>query len=340
MFRAWQPIPLNLCWADVEPGCVLLHTDNDAVVVDARRDKDSSKQIVLRMQRLDGERFEQKVKSTEEIGTSAYKELGQQLVEDERIRAVAMPAIVWREDTLFSPRNLMALLATTLLITLMVGSLGPGQFYIAFLAGGAVGVWVRRIWKSGNRLEIMAPDRLGITMETILPYALTLEQGRLWVPPSASANRRQLAFQRVEAIRNHYLKLREDIAYRIECSALFDSAVPTTAEFEAALVAFDDVTDATATDEIDALASDVEVTFNVAQANAERLGIAHLPNEARADARRAGKAARLAAEAATQGEREASLTQVKRILESLSLYYLPTLDERLAIEAGPRVAES
>ncbi|WP_040282984.1 hypothetical protein [Tessaracoccus massiliensis] len=78
----------------------------------------------------------------------------------------------------------------------------------------------------------------------------------------------------------------------------------------------------------------MELTFNVAQANAERLGLEHLPEGARSDARRAGKAARLAAGATTPGERQASLAQVKRILDSLALYYLPTLVERLAIEAG------
>ena len=49
--------------------------------------------------------------------------------------------------------------------------------------------------------------------------------------------------------------------------------------------------------------------------------------------RRAGKAAHLAAGAATEGERQASLAQVKRILDSLALYYLPTIREKPALEA-------
>ena len=37
---------------------------------------------------------------------------------------------------------------------------------------------------------------------------------------------------------------------------------------------------------------------------------------------------------ATEGEREASLTQVRRILGSLALYYLPTIEaETLSLEA-------
>ena len=44
--------------------------------------------------------------------------------------------------------------------------------------------------------------------------------------------------------------------------------------------------------------------------------------------------------ASTEGERQASLSQVRRILDELALYYLPRLDETLAIEAGPDVTGS
>ncbi|WP_297742236.1 hypothetical protein [uncultured Tessaracoccus sp.] len=343
MVDTWQPIPLDAPWGDFEPGYCLLYTNVDAIVVDAQRDDDGGhwedNKIKLVMQRINGERFEEKVKPSVPIGKTGAARLSGDGSEGDLIRALVIPTVVWSEDKLFSTRNLVVMLATTLAFTLMTAALSGSMLYLAFLTGGAAGESIRRFWKSPNKVQIMAPDKLGITMETILPYALTLEQGKLWVPPSASADRRQLVIQRVDAIRTHYLELREDIAYRIECSALFDQTVSTTAEFEAALVAFDDATDATSTDELDALASDVEVSFNVAQANAERLGFEHLPEQARSDARRAGKAARLAAGATTEGERQASLTQVKRILDSLALYYLPTLDERLAIEAGPSLAK-
>lgn len=329
MFNSWQPVPILTTWNEFTPGAILLYTDDDAVVADART-KDGK--IKLRLQRLDGERFERDVDRDSSIKKEARKLLG----DADDIRAMALPAVIWREDRLFSVRNMAALLATALVtsIVLMLSSNG-GLFYAAVMAGGAAGVFVRRQFKRGNELTILAPDRLGITMETVLPYALTREQGKLWVPPTLGGDRRQLAFSRVDAIRDSYLALREDVAYRIENPALFDPAVPATAEFEAALVAFEDVNDSTRTIDVDALASEVEVTFNVAQANAERLGLMHLPEHARSDARRAGKAARLAAGATTEGEREASLTQVKRILDSLALYYLPTLDETLAIEAPP-----
>ena len=343
MVDTWQPIPLDATWGEFEPGYCLLYTNVDAIVVDAQRDYDGGRwgdnEIKLMMQRINGERLEEKVKPGVPIGKTGAARLSGDGREGDVVRSLLFPTVVWSEDKLFAARNLVVMLATTLTITLMMTTLSGSMFYLAFLSGGAVGESIRRFWKSRNHAQIMAPDKLGITMETIHPYALTREQGKLWVPPSANADRRQLVFQRVDAIRTHYMELREDIAYRIECSALFDQAVPATAEFEAALVAFDDATDTTTTDELDALASDVEVSFNVAQANAERLGFGHLPEQARSDARRAGKAARLAAGATTEGERQASLIQVKRILDSLALYYLPTLDERLAIEAGPSVAQ-
>lgn len=332
MYATWQPVDLNTPWGDFAPGAVLFYTDETAVVVDARR---VDEKIKIKIQRLDGERFEEDVKKGKAMGSTATS-----LLPDGTVRGIALPAVIWQEDKLTSPRNIFALLVTAAVTTILLAltstvSASTGSFvYLAFMAGGGAGVYARRMWK-GGKVSFMAPDRLGLSMSTIHPYALTREQGRLWVSPSPGADRRGLAYQRVAAIRDSYLELREDIAYRIEVSALFDPKVPTTAEFEAALVTFDDVTDLTPTDELDDLATEVEVAFNVAQANAERLGLAHLPEHARGDARRAGKAARLAAGASTDGERQASLTQVKRILDSLALYYLPTIDEKLAIEGGP-----
>ena len=325
IFNAWQRVPMDLQWKDFAPGAVLLHTDDDAVVVDARLKKDEDK-VKLTIQRLNGERYEKEVEGKQTLPKAYDGTLHSDL------RAVALPGVIWSRDGLFTPRNLVAILATAIVMSFMLAS-GAGMWYLAFVAGGGAGMAVRRYWKGDREVEFLAPDRLGLTMETILPYVLAREQGKLWVPPTYGANRRQLALQRVDAIRNTYLELREDIIERIERPALFDPAVPATAEFEAALVRFEDIDDNTPTEMLDELASEVEVTFNVAQANAERLGLEHLPEDARSAARRAGKAARLAQGASTDGEREASLRQVKKILDSLALYYLPTLDERLAIEA-------
>lgn len=332
MVDTWQPVALDTTWLSFVPGAVLFYTDDQAVVCDARTG--STKQKV-RVQRPNGEQFLADVKEGDPLGKLAKK----LLEDDDDIRAIALPAIMWHEDALLAPRNLVGLgasVAFAVLLTLVMAWWGNFSLTWVVISGSvAVGMLARRAFK-GGRLSFMAPQRLGLTMDTIHAYALTREQGRLWVPPSRGANRRQLAFQRVDAIRAHYLSKREDIVYRIESSALFDPAVPATAAFEKALVAFDDVRDDTPIETVDALANDVELTFNTAEANAERLGYLHLPEGTRDSAGRAAKAARLAAGASTEGERIASLTQVKRILDSLALHHLPAIDERPAIEAPRR----
>lgn len=331
MFETWRAVDLETTWGAFEPGAVLFYTDDEGVVCDVRRDESKLK---VRIQRSNGEQFTHEVKEKH-----ALRDLARRLIPRDawNLRAMVLPAVMWREDTLWAPRNLVGLAATTVVaiigVVLMATLNMFGMAWLTITAALAAGVGARRLFK-GGRLAFMAPDRLGLTMDTIHAYALTREQGRLWVPPTRGANRRQLALLRVDAIRTHYLEQREDIAYRIECSALFDPAVGATAAFEEALVAFDDVDDDTPTETVDALANEVELAFNTAQANAERLGYRHLPEDSRAPAQRAAKAARLADGATTPGERVAALAQVKRILDSLALYYLPTLDERRALE-GP-----
>lgn len=126
--------------------------------------------------------------------------------------------------------------------------------------------------------------------------------------------------------------MRIDLVYRIEQPALFDPGAPTTAAFEEALAAFaaDDQSDVPRLEE---LAARVELAFKVAVEHAERTGLRHVPAAERGDVRRAAKAARLAVGATTPGEREASLAQVRRILDSVALYYLPSsVDEAMALQ--------
>lgn len=128
---------------------------------------------------------------------------------------------------------------------------------------------------------------------------------------------------RIEGILEEYGGLKLDIGYRIENSALFDAAAPTTNAFEVALVRYETQSAGLSLDQLDELATEVEITYSVARDHAETVGLAHLPSTARADARRAAKAVRLAEGATTDAEREAAMEQVTRILDSLALYYLP-----------------
>ncbi|MFT3889134.1 MAG: hypothetical protein QM713_13350 [Arachnia sp.] len=144
------------------------------------------------------------------------------------------------------------------------------------------------------------------------------------LPPPPSP--RAAAEARVADIRALYGRMLTDVAYRIENAALFDSHVETTRRFEAALALWGDVTRATPDEEVARRGALLAVAFDAARAHAETVGLAHLPAQARDEARRAAAAARLARAATTEAERAAAERQVIRILRSLALYYLPDPD--------------
>lgn len=148
-------------------------------------------------------------------------------------------------------------------------------------------------------------------------YCLTRVLDHLPEPRTSRAQ------SQVDEVRAEYGRLLGDVAYRIEASALFDSAVPTTRAFETALALWAD-SEGKPEAEVLRLAAMVRVTFETARAHAETVGLAHLPTEAQDPARRAAGAARLARSAPSEPERQAAQAQVTRILSSLALYYLPT----------------
>ena len=170
MFSTWQQVPLKASWGRVEPGAVLLFTDDEAVVVDARRSPQERSKVRLRIQRPNGERFERDVKSGETLRAQARA-----LLPHGEYRAMALPAVIWHEDALFSPRNVAALLASAVVTTtfVVIVSRGSNAFafvYLAFLIAGATAMAVRKRWK-GGKLTLMAPERLGLTMATVHDYA-------------------------------------------------------------------------------------------------------------------------------------------------------------------------
>lgn len=127
--------------------------------------------------------------------------------------------------------------------------------------------------------------------------------------------------ERVNAVRDAYAHLRDDIAYRIENSALFDPGFPPTQRLEVALLAW-----SPESDDAHRLASEVEDSFVAGRAAAEALGFSHLPETARGTARRALAVARLALAAPSDAERAAAAKKAAELLGSLALYYLPTVD--------------
>lgn len=134
---------------------------------------------------------------------------------------------------------------------------------------------------------------------------------------------RDAAMARVAEIRALYGRMLADIAYRIENSALFDSGVPTTRQFETALALCSDITPITSDEETIRRCATVTVAFETARAHAETVGLLHLPQTARGAARRAAGAARLARSSTSEAERDAAQARVVSILRSLALDRLP-----------------
>lgn len=166
---------------------------------------------------------------------------------------------------------------------------------------------------------------------------VSMVEARLSPVAELRPDRPLTALERVRHVQSELGRLTTDICYRIENSALFDGAVPTTQRFQLALLAWDPG----ATD-VEALATEVEESFDAARRHAESLGLGHLPETARPDGERALKAARTALGSELPGEQRAARERVADLLGSLALYYLPHVDptapalvgERKAIEPG------
>lgn len=141
------------------------------------------------------------------------------------------------------------------------------------------------------------------------------------------------AAKRVDGVKAAYGALLSDVVYRVENSALFDTAVAPTREFTVLMARWDDRASMAADEAVD-VARELELAFETARAHAEALGLGHLPSTARPSARRAVKALQTAQRAATDGERSAALSQATRILASLALYYLPSSAETTRILGG------
>ena len=183
------------------------------------------------------------------------------------------------------------------------------------------------------------PDAMKLQAYALDERRRPIPPQRLWamLPPSAvdTGLGALSPADRVTVVKERYGALRGDIAYRIENSALFDGAVAATQRLELALLAWDAGSPAA-----EALADEVEASFDAARRNAEELGFAHLPATARDTARRAQGAARAALGTTVPAEREAAARKAAELLRSLALYYLPRIDPAASkLVASPRAIE-
>lgn len=182
--------------------------------------------------------------------------------------------------------------------------------------------------------SIASLDGMPLTFETIADYARRRADGES--PRAVAKAGGSAARRRVEEIREEYGRRKLDIVARIDTPALFDDTAPTTASFLEALWQYDAVEGEVPSAERERLASAVEVAWAVAVQHAETAGWHHAPEDKRDDLRRASKVAHLAVESPNEGERAASLHQLRRLLLEVGLRYLPTLDEIPALAAPER----
>lgn len=241
----------------------------------------------------------------------------------ERIEVVPIPPVRWSgrgEPKRFRlPTTIIIALAVAALLLIFGGVTGAA---LALPAAGLAALITWKTMRTRLPVRILTAGTLHLDGTNIVDYTAARQIGER---PEllTDEQRRTDIVERIEGIKQEYGTLKLDIGYRIQNSALFDSAAPTTNAFEVALVRYDSQSSGLGLDQLDDLATELEITYSVARDHAETVGLSHLPSTARADARRAAKALRLAEGATTDGEREAAMDQVIRILDSLALYYLP-----------------
>lgn len=318
-FRFWEPIPQSVAMRTLDGQTILALPPNstDALVVTVQVYEGN---IYLRHARLPNLDKPARL-------TGADSTLGVNLIKlfkmPAQVECIAIPSIEWpgRGGGLRfrGPVAAVGALASGTGLLALGGVAGAAlALPVAAAVGGGLWALLRR--RRGAR--ILTAGDLHLDGSNLVDYAIARRLGER--PDVLSDDGRTArASRRIDDIRADYGRRAADIAYRIENSALFDAAVPTTAAFEAALVRCDAEAPALSPSELEGLATDLEISYSVAVDHAETVGFQHLPSTARDDARRAHKAAQLADGAATDGEREAAVAQVIRILSSLALYYLP-----------------
>ncbi|HMR50232.1 MAG TPA: hypothetical protein PKE40_13390 [Arachnia sp.] len=228
--------------------------------------------------------------------------------------------------------GLALLLTAVVFFVLGMSSLGMAFLTPAILAGVASRARNSSTANGPATVLLPADGRRGSLFASSMMPSRVLAQ----IPPPDTAVGASPA-ERVGIVKASYGRQLGDIVYRIENSALFDAAVPETQRFQVALVAWDQ-----SSADADRLASELEQAYAAAVRTAEHLGLDHLPETARDPARRAAKAVGVALGTGPEAERRAAGTRVAEILNSLALYYLPTVDpeapaligQRRAIEPG------
>lgn len=237
-------------------------------------------------------------------------------------KAVAVPSVKWPPNTETRWRWLLPALCLATIV--LASAIGRGEVLLALIP--LLGFWgIQAMRAHGSDPARVIEDGRALPTSQAMAKVSAIETGGL--SPT----------ERVAVVRARYGELLSDVVYRIENSALFDAAVPQSQRFQIALLQWDENSP-----EAYLLADEVDEAFDEAVRNAEELGLDHLPTTAREPAARAAKAARLAIDSKSSGERIAAAKRAAEILSALALYHLPVIEpgsrslvgERRAIEPG------
>lgn len=332
IFAPWKPLPTTTILADLLGTSVLMYGDDAAEgrVAMFMMFADPS-QIVMRIARTSD--LDSSVDLTFHPNTRLAS-AAEKFFPSTTLRAVALQPISWRHrEHGVRYRTPIVVVSAALVLVVLIALSNPVAAALAIPLAAAVAGALWLMLRRMSPTSIPMPGTLQLDGSNLVDYAEKRQRGERPEMLRLSEQKANVV-ARVDSIRAEFGQLEADIVYRINNSALFDTAVPATERFQMALIAWQDASD-DSVEEMNSLAADVEIAYSVARANAETLGLFHLPETARPDGRRAAKAARLALSATNEGERQASRHQLMRILNSLALYYLPDVKDAARAIEGP-----
>ena len=189
---------------------------------------------------------------------------------------------------------------------------------------------------------------------TIMVAAILLRRFLLWssphrevngpTPASRSIDPSSIEQQRaqystasmvVDAIKLEMGRLRSDIVWTIENSALWDVSVPTSKAFFTALSVWDDYKSGWSVDETVTASAELKVLWKAAVDTAIRLGIDHLSATDRSKAATAIKLVRKAASTSSDAERHQLMSKAAEILSSVITITIPRETMKILESGGP-----
>lgn len=162
-----------------------------------------------------------------------------------------------------------------------------------------------------------ADERYVIERDSSAPFTLDPNEVERQREHFTTAN------MQVDAIKLEMGRLRTDVVWTIENSALWDISVPTSKAFFTALTVWDDHRSGWSINERVRASAELKVLWNAAVDTATRLGIDHLSVSDRPKAATAIKLVRKAASTSSDSERHQLMAKAAAILSSVMSITIP-----------------